>query len=477
MTPPIESRRRRAASLAVLSLAAVASLGTSPSPQPPPALSEATTGTILVTAESPVATVDVSVTANAALRSAPTNSTEIRIGAANISGPGPVKATTLVTVEALDGAPDARTDLFPTLGTYLDEACGVGACTRRFRVTVVLTDPEADRATFDWAASANSRFGAGGGTGSPPPGSRLEVTAEQVVLVPADRLSLTTVTPDSVRLDGAHPRTVVTYELTRPPDGPTAGASPRLLLRLEETDGAPGTVMVAVGDAIVGSTRLFGPSQLVPFSLPATCENPEGCTEPLTITWEWDGGIGSETVEQGWSLTGVTTAPPDARPVPFTFGEGSTTRSSLDDPHPTATTSGSFDIGRDRFTFIDATVILHPNVADQGQGKLRGVIQGTLTATSSGVGGTAETKVGIVIDERRVEAAPGEPLVAVSRLMPIDCARRCAIDFGFGATMNRTDPIDTHVEWTLTVVFLADAPDSAPSDVELLLETRPRPSP
>lgn len=477
MTPPIESRRRRAASLVVLALAAVASLGTSPSPQPPPALSEATTGTILVTAEHPIATVDVSVTANAALRSAPTNSTEIRIGAANTSGLDPTKATTLVTIEALDGAPDATTDLFPTLGSYLDEACGVGDCTRRYRITVVLTDHEANRASFDWAASANSRFGSAGGTGSPPPGSRLEVVAEPVILVPSGRLALSTVTPDPVRLDGAHPRTVVTYDLTRPPDGPTAGASPMLLLRLEETDGAPGTVIVAVGDATVGSTRLFGRFQLVPFSLPTTCENPEGCTEPLTITWEWEGGAASEAVEQGWSLTGVTTAPPGGRLVPFAFGEGSTTRSSMDDPHPTASVSGSFDIGRDRFTFIDATVILHPNVADEGQGKLRGVIHGTLTATSSGVGGTAQTKVGIVIDERRVEAAPGEPLAVVSRLIPIDCARRCAIDFGFGATMGRADPIDTHVDWTLTVVFLADAPDSAPSDVDLLLETRPRPSP
>ncbi len=149
----------------------------------------------------------------------------------------------------------------------------------------------------------------------------------------------------------------------------------------------------------------------------------------------------------------------------------------MEDPHPTASASGSFDIGQDRISSMDATVILDGNVADQGQGKLRGVIHGTLTATSSGVGGTAETKVRIVIDGRRVEAAPGEPLAVVSRLIPIDCARRCAIDFGFGATMGRTDAIDTHVDWTLTVVFLADAPGFRAIRRGFAAQTRPRPSP
>ena len=80
-------------------------------------------------------------------------------------------------------------------------------------------------------------------------------------------------------------------------------------------------VIVAVGDDTVGSTRLSGGIQLVPFSLPTTCENLEGCIDPLTITWEWEGGAASEGVEQGWSLTGVTTAPPGGRPVAFAFGE------------------------------------------------------------------------------------------------------------------------------------------------------------
>jgi hypothetical protein len=142
-------------------------------------MSDGATGTIEVTAENPVATVDVSVTANAALRSALTNSTEVAIGASfsGNSNPDPATAMTLVTVEALDGPPAASTDVFPTLRSFFDEACGAGDCTRRYRITVVLVDSEADRATFDWSATASSRFGPGGATGSPPPEARLEVTA------------------------------------------------------------------------------------------------------------------------------------------------------------------------------------------------------------------------------------------------------------------------------------------------------------
>ena len=43
--------------------------------------------------------------------------------------------------------------------------------------------------------------------------------------------------------------------------------------------------------------------------------------------------------------------------------------------------------------------------------------------------------------------------------------------------MGYDDPVDVHVEWTLTIVFLADPPGSIPPGVELLLETAPRRTP
>ncbi len=66
-------------------------------------MTDTLTGSIDVTAENPVATVDVSVTVNAALRAAPTNATEVSIGATNTVGLHAAEAKTLVTIEALDG--------------------------------------------------------------------------------------------------------------------------------------------------------------------------------------------------------------------------------------------------------------------------------------------------------------------------------------------------------------------------------------
>jgi len=258
-------------------------------------MTDMATGTIQVTAESPVAAVDVSVRVNAALRAAPTNSTEVAIGATNTGGLDAAEAATLVTIEALDGRPEARTDVFPSLRSFFDQACGSGDCTRRYRITVVLTEPDADRATFDWAASASSRFGPGG-TGSPPPDARLEVTAEPPVLVPADRLTRTPVTPDPVRVDASHPRTAVTYELTRARDAARSGDSAKLLLRLEANDGEPNIVArvarltVRLGDVQVTSTGITSRLQLVPITLPATCDDPGGCIEPLTFQFDWEGG-------------------------------------------------------------------------------------------------------------------------------------------------------------------------------------------
>ena len=481
----MDSPRRRAASLIVLAIAALASSGTSASPQPPPALTDTLTGSIEVTAETPVATVDLSVAVNAALRSAPSNSTEVTIGTTNAGGLHPAEAKTLVTIEALDGQPEASTNAFPSLRSFLDQSCGSGDCTRRYRITVVLTDADAERATFDWAASASSRFGPGGGTGSPPPNSRLEVTAERPVFVPADRLTRTTATPDPVRVDAAHPRTSVTYDFTRGGDAETVGDSPRLVLRLEGDTGdpsrseRPATVTVRLGDVLVESTMLRDRVQFLPIALLRTCADPQGCTEPLTVQFEWEGGDPAEVIEQAWSLTGIAVAAKDGPAAPVVFGPESRTVLSTDDPHLTATTSGSFDIGKDNGTFLDATVTLDATELGQERGGVHGLVQGILTATSTGKGGTAKTEVRVLLDERAVIGPPGEPLAVAGRLVALDCEgrSRCTAVLPFGASMGYDDPVDVHVEWTLTVNFLADPPATIPADIELLLETAPLPAP
>ena len=448
-------------------------------------MTDTLTGSIEVTAENPVATVDVSLTVNAALRSAPSNSTELAIDATNTAGLHPAETKTLVTIEALDGRPGANTAPFPSLRSFLDEACGAGDCTRRYRITVVLTDPDADRATFDWAALASSRFGPGGGTGSPPPDARLEVSAEPPLLVPADRLTRTTVTPDPVRVDAAHPRTTVAYDFTRGVDAATFGDSPKLVLRLEGDAGdpsrleRPGTIKVLLGDVQVESTTLKDRLQLLPIVLPRTCADPPGCTEPLMVLFEWEGGDPADVIDQAWSLSGFAIAAKDGPAAPVVFGPESRTALATDDPHLTATTNGSFDIGKDKGTFLDATVTLHASELAQGLGGVQGVLQGILTATSTATGGTATTQVRILVDEGGVVAPPGAPLAVASRLVPLDCEgrSRCTAVMRFGASMGYDDPVGVHVEWTLTVVFLPDPPAPIPAEVELLLETAPRPTP
>ena len=443
-------------------------------------MAEASTGTIEVTAENPVATVDVSVTANAALRSAPTNATEVAIGGkfSGSSAGDPSMAKTIVSIEALDGPPQASSDVFPYLRSFLDEGCGAGDCTRHYRITVVLIDLEADRATFDWVTTASSRFGPGGATGSPPPGSRLEVTAEPPVLLPAARLTRMVVATGPVQIDAAHPRTVVTYDLTLAPDGPTAGASPLLVLRLEPDEQAPrsmnrpAVLTVSLGSDHLASTQLFGALQIVPIALPRTCAEPKGCTDSLNVQVDWGGGEPTDGLEQAWSLTAIALAPEGGPPAPMAFGAESRTVLSTDAPALTATATGSFDIGKGRFASLDGTVTMDTTAVDQGQVPVHGVVQGTLTGTWTGEGGTAETRVGIVIDERSVIGPPDKPLAVVSRLVPLDCQARsrCSTVLPFGASIDSAGAIDAQVGWTLTVVFLPDPPGSLPSNVELLLE-------
>jgi hypothetical protein len=217
----------------------------------------------------------------------------------------------------------------------------------------------------------------------------------------------------------------------------------------------------------------------LPISLPRTCADPRGCTEPLRINFEWEGGDPAEVIDQAWSLTGIAIAAKDGPGGQVVFGPESRTTLSTDDPHLTATTSGSFDIGKDKGAFLDATVTLDATELGQGLGGVRGVVQGILTASSTGTGGTAKTDVRIIVAERAVIGTPSEALAVAGRLVGLDCEgrSRCTAVLPFGASMGYGDPVDVHVEWTLTVVFLPEPPDSLPSKVKLLLETGPRPSP
>jgi hypothetical protein len=217
----------------------------------------------------------------------------------------------------------------------------------------------------------------------------------------------------------------------------------------------------------------------LPIALPRTCADPRGCTEPLTVQFEWDGGDRAEVIDQAWSLTGIAIAAKDGPAAQVVFGPESRTVLSTDDPHLTATTGGSFDIGKDTATFLDATVALDATELGQGRGGVRGLVQGILTATSTGTGGTAKTEVRILVDERAVIGPPGEALAVAGRLVGLDCEgrSRCTVVLPFGASMGYDDPVDVHVEWTLTVIFLPDPPAPIPAEVELLLETAPRPTP
>jgi hypothetical protein len=386
---------------------------------------------------------------------------------------------TIATIESLDAGKERKTDAFPFLTSSLDQTCGPGVCTGHYRITVVLTDPDADRATFDWVAEANSRFGPGGATGSPPPGSKLEVKADPPVLLPAARLTRTVVAAGPVRIDAAHPRTVVTYDVTLAPNGPTAGASPLLVLRLEPDEQAPrsmnrpAVLTISLGSDPLASTLFSGALQIVPIVLPPTCVEPKGCPDSLNLQVDWGGGDPTDILDQAWSLTAIALTPDGGTSTPFAVGGESRTALSTDTPALTATATGSFDIGKGKFASLDGTVTMDTTAVDQGQVPVHGVVQATLTGTWRGEGGTAETTVRILIEQLSVSGPPGEPFAVVSRLVPLDCQARsrCSTVLPLGASMDSEGAIDAHIDWTLMVVFLADPSGSLPSNAELLLET------
>lgn len=184
---PSAPRRPRVAVLTVFFVAALATAGTSASPVPPPAVRSAANGTVELTPATPVATVDVVVSANAALRAAEHDSVAVTLNARAAAGVDEPSPATIVIIEGLDGSRNASIDTSASMTTQLGEGCGAGECSGRYRITMILTDPTAERASFAWSVDAGARFGPGAATGSAPPDATLTVTAPPPVLVAADR--------------------------------------------------------------------------------------------------------------------------------------------------------------------------------------------------------------------------------------------------------------------------------------------------
>lgn len=477
--PAPRERRRRVAVLLVFVIGGLASIATSPPPTPPPALTSEASGTIVVTKDEPIVSVDISVEANAGLRAGGNSRTQVSIGGFG-TDPSLTGQASMVAITPLDdaeiGSPVATA---PSLLSRLDATCGVtGDCLRRYRITVMLIDPDVETASFKWNASAGTHITVDGVEKTTPPDADLDITAAEPVARGADAIAVVVTPTDQLRLDADHPRSIRTVTLRRPV-GPALGVDPGAgaILRLV----APGdndppsyqetmTATVFAGSEQVGSARGSGSNLSVPLSL-AACETDGGCETELRVEFDWAGGDPEFGATVDWSILAWTMSPEgaaDAGALGLTTGPG--VDLGPDSQRISDVTTGTFEVTRsDSQVRATATVVLDTRGLPQGGPDVAGIIQATLVASTDG---DAEKGVTLWMDGSYVEGNGGDELTVVAAPVPVTCAPKsiCSVTFDLSGG---TSQHDARFDWTLSVGLLLEPPLADPAGVTIDVATKP----
>ena len=489
MTDLRGSRARRIASFASLLFAAAATLATSASPPPPPAITDEAHGSLVVTPDAPIASVDVTVTASATLQAAANSDTSVRIQA-GVPPPGvaidPASAGTVVTVEALEDVDPALGNKvtiasMPAFQTRFDGTCGPGDCVRHYRITAVLADASVDESKIDWVAAAESRFGKGGATGSAPADAHLDVTAGEVATTPKDRTARAEAHSDPIRVDANHPKTTITMDVLRPPDAAVHAFEPLLVLDLPGNPVLnPSQVDVSV-ELQVDQTRVVSgwvSSRRQAFAgrLPRGCADPAGCRARLQLTIS--GRPNAPDADVAWLLHGIVVADGGREPGPFTISPPESSTISFDKPDLTARDAGAVTLAAGKSVRLKATATLDETAVPQGGSDVSGTLQAVLIVTSPAVAGAGGDAIGLALDGSYPSGATGREVRVIGVLHPLECDGRstCRVTFdvGFGVKPSVVKPVE--VSWRLEVRFVATDGTAVPPDARLLVSTAPAPN-
>jgi hypothetical protein len=294
--------RRGIVRLLVLVLAGLAVAGTSPAPTRPPTVQAAASGALELGPDRPMAAVEVTVTASAALLADATNRTQVtasRVTAPGETGDDPLSA---MAIEVVGGGQPATTGTAPTMSDPLTAACRPAAdCTRTYRISAALAGRAEGPVKVGWRVVAESRTGTDAKPGVPPAGSALTVTAGDPTAI-ADRSTAAAVASESVRLDPSHPRFVRTVTIVEPPH-PAAVlvAALRSSIRRDHPDRHLDVASVGVASADDASRTSYGYGGIQDLHLPA-CTDPDGCRTELRVLGDWRGGPADDGATIDWTL-------------------------------------------------------------------------------------------------------------------------------------------------------------------------------
>jgi hypothetical protein len=468
-------RGRSTARFLSLMVAGLAVAGTTPAPTRSPTIQAQGEGTIELSADHPMASVVVTVTANAALLSDPTNRTSISVTRMATRDDGAGGPIVVMAIESVDeaGAPIVGTS--PSLSESVNAVCQrTGDCIRHYRITATLAGPAERPRTVGWRVAAETRTGTDASPAAPPPGSALTVSPDRQVAID-DHSALAAVRSPEVTLDPAHPRFVQPVTLVQPARGSAllvgslqavidGGASnayeQRQAIRVETMDGTP--------------LERTGPN-IDDIRLPA-CDQPKGCRTPLRVVGDWTGGSPASGVTVGWLLGASLfeldqAAPAKVGGLSLELGDLMAAR-----PVPVAGTAGTIVTGGEKIRTQGIAVTIDGR-GIHGSADGAGVhLQATLAATTTSKTGSTKNAL-FRIGRIAVNGPTGDNLSGVSELIPVSCGGDvCTATVPLEAWVYGTPADDVTLAWRLSGALVADPGITVDPDIAVRYAVVPGPT-
>ena len=446
---------RRVAALLVFALAGLAVAGTSPPPTRSPTILTQGEGTLELSADQPMRSVVVTVVANAALLSEPTNQTRVSVARMSTPDDGFDRPIAVMAIEAIDASGDPIVGSSPSWSESMNTVCQfTGDCTRRYRITAVLAGPAEAPVKVGWRVVAETRTGTDAKPGTPPPGAMLSVESDEPVEI-ADRSAGASVGAAEIRLDPAHARFVRTVTLVQPGPSDTRRLGVlRSLITRDQADSYrnPGLIRLETLD---GEPLDHAGSNANDVTLPV-CAELDGCRTQLRVVGTWLGGPPDEGASAAWTF-GASIFDLDPTSTDRVGGLALELGDLVEaEPIRVGTSSGSLVIGgeKTRTAEIKASFDAGGIVGStDGAGVF---LQATMTATTTSRTGSTKNVV-FRVGQPATSGVVGTDLTVVSELIPLTCVNgtRSAV-IPIRAWVYGTPVDDVTLDWKLDAVLVAD---------------------
>jgi hypothetical protein len=399
-------------------------------------------------------------------------------------------------VEPLEGDAPRRSigSTVDVSGVIADPCVAAQQCSHRFRLTALLLDPSVKTAAVQWGASVQVQPGRDLGRSAMPAGGKLTASADAVETRPRADLVVTTLDPETIRLDVDHPGVSRLIELDQP-GGPAMSGDRLWFAYLVLRDPTPDQASpFALGVHVTrGDERTpivdHAFAGLTPFP-PADCAGREPCTTALRV----DLGLPRDATvaDAAWTIGVVALGgEPSTPPGPAAVRVIDRFDPGPDVAHLSAEVSGEADVVNGSPLNRAPAIALDASDVPQATGRSSGWLQARLTMKANPSAGAKRLNVGVgsygavvgidqqpsAVPSSSATLEPGGTATMTSALIRYACTGRTRCEIGapiFAVAPDAGSAV--HVRWTLTAVWWPDLGSPIAPDLRLTIADRPGPS-